>query len=98
MGIKTHFLEYVSPNGMIVKKVEIIQPEKISRESRRFLIPLEFICRWYAAGSLYDRIKSGEVSPKSLGFPQGHKVAFGGASSRLSRSLQSREDRSPGQR
>ncbi len=77
MGIKTHFQEYVSPNGMIVKKVEIIQPEKISRESRRFLIPLEFICRWYAAGSLYDRIKSGEVSPKSLGFPQGHKVAFG---------------------
>jgi phosphoribosylaminoimidazole-succinocarboxamide synthase len=77
MGIATHFLEYVPPSGMIVKKVDIIRPENLTPDSKRHLIPLEFICRWYAAGSLYDRIKAGEVSPQSLGFSSGHSVAFG---------------------
>lgn len=77
MGIKTHFLEYIPPNGMLVKKVDIIPPERITRESRRHLIPLEFICRWYVAGSLFDRINEGSVSPVDLGFPSGHKVTYG---------------------
>ncbi len=77
MGIKTHFLEYIPPNGMLVKKVDIIPPERITRESRRHLIPLEFICRWYVAGSLFDRINEGSVSPVDLGYPSGHKVTYG---------------------
>lgn len=77
MGIKTHFLEYIPPNGMLVKKVDIIPPERITRESRRHLIPLEFICRWYVAGSLFDRINEGSVSPVDLGFPSGYKVTYG---------------------
>ncbi len=77
MGIKTHFLEYVPPKGMLVKKVDIIQPENITRQSKRYLIPLEFICRWYVAGSLYDRINNGEVKAEALGFSPGHKVIYG---------------------
>lgn len=77
MGIETHFIEYLPPNGMLVKKVDIIQPEKLTKDSRLNLIPLEFICRWYAAGSLYDRVLSGEIRPDCLGFPTGHKVEYG---------------------
>ncbi len=77
MGIKTHFLEYIPPNGMSVKKVDIIQPENITSQSKRYLIPLEFICRWYVAGSLYDRIQNGKVLAASLGFPSGHKIIYG---------------------
>jgi phosphoribosylaminoimidazole-succinocarboxamide synthase len=77
MGINTHFLRYVPPAGMAVKKVQILQPSQITRQSKNYLIPLEIICRWYVAGSLYDRSAAGEVSPQSLGFPGGHKVVFG---------------------
>jgi phosphoribosylaminoimidazole-succinocarboxamide synthase len=77
MGINTHFLDYVPPNGMLVKKVDIIQPEKITRQSKRYLIPLEFICRWYVAGSLYDRVNEGEIKAKALGFAPGHKAIYG---------------------
>src|SRR5271157_1279294 len=47
MGIRNHFLEYLPPNGMLVKKVDIVKPEKITPNSKCHLIPLEFICRWY---------------------------------------------------
>jgi phosphoribosylaminoimidazole-succinocarboxamide synthase len=77
MGIRNHFLEYLPPNGMLVKKVDIVKPEKITVNSRCHLIPLEFICRWYVAGSLHDRVKSAEVSPESLGLSPGHKVEYG---------------------
>ncbi len=77
MGIKTHFLEYIPPNGMYCKKVDILQPSQITRQSKNYLIPLEFICRWYVAGSLYDRVKEGKIPVEALGFPSGHKVAYG---------------------
>jgi hypothetical protein len=41
---------------MLVDKVDIIPSNRITGTSRRFLIPLEFICRWYVAGSLFDRV------------------------------------------
>ena len=77
MGIKTHFLEFIPPGSMLCKKVDILQPHQITRESKRYLIPLEFICRWYVAGSLYDRVKEGAVPAEALGFASGHKVLFG---------------------
>ena len=77
MGIKTHFLDYVPPNAMVVKKVDIIQSRDITSQSKRYLIPLEFICRWFIAGSLFDRIKEGKVNVSALGFPSGHKVEYG---------------------
>ncbi len=77
MGIKTHFLEYLAPAGMICKKVDIIQPQQITAKSRNYLIPLEWICRWFVAGSLYDRVKEGKVMAKDLGFAPGHKIHSG---------------------
>jgi len=77
MGIKTHFLEFVPPSGMLCKKVDILQPHQITRDCKRYLIPLEFICRWYLAGSLYDRVEGGTVSAGALGFAPGHKPLFG---------------------
>lgn len=77
MGIKTHFEEFLPPNGMLVKKVDVIQPEDIGPGSKNYLIPLEVICRWYAAGSIFDRLVTGKVGPEELGFPGGHKVEYG---------------------
>ncbi len=77
MGIKTHFLEYQAPAGMICKKVDILQPAQITAKSRNYLIPLEWICRWYVAGSLYDRVKEGKVLAKDLGFAPGHTISSG---------------------
>lgn len=77
MGIRNHLIKYLPPQGMLVKKVAILSPEKITRQSRSYLIPLEVICRWYVAGSLHDRINDGKISPESLGFSRGHQVAYG---------------------
>lgn len=77
MGIKTHFLQYLPPAGMICKKVDILQPQQITAQSKNYLIPLEWICRWYVAGSLFDRLKEGKVLAKDLGFAPGHTVRSG---------------------
>jgi phosphoribosylaminoimidazole-succinocarboxamide synthase len=77
MGIKTHFLAYQAPAGMLCKKVNILQPQQITSQSKNYLIPLEWICRWYVAGSLYDRVKEGKVQAKDLGFASGHTVRSG---------------------
>jgi len=77
MGIKTHFLEYLPPAGMSCRKVDILQPGQITSKSKNYLIPLEWICRWYVAGSLYDRVKEGRISARELGFPAGHAVSQG---------------------
>ena len=77
MGIKTHFLEYQAPAGMICKKVDILQPPQITGKSKNYLIPLEWICRWFVAGSLYDRVKEGKVLAKDLGFASGHTIRSG---------------------
>ena len=65
MGIQTHFKEVIPPNRMRVKRVHIL--EKPGRDDSSFLVPLEFIVRYYAAGSLLDRVKSGRVNPHDLG-------------------------------
>jgi phosphoribosylaminoimidazole-succinocarboxamide synthase len=78
MGIKTHFVGLSGPNLMKVKKVDVIRDyAKLTPESKNYLIPLEFICRHYVAGSLLDRLKSGEVKPEEVGFPEGHEVKYG---------------------
>ena len=77
MGIKTHFEKFLPPQGMLVKKVDVIQPENIKPGAGNYLIPLEVICRWYAAGSIFDRLEAGKFKPEDLGFTQGHKVEYG---------------------
>lgn len=65
MGIKTHFKEMKAPNKMRVSRVRIL--ELPSQSDTDYLIPLEFIARYYVAGSLLDRLKAGDIAPKSLG-------------------------------
>ncbi|MBR7152132.1 MAG: phosphoribosylaminoimidazolesuccinocarboxamide synthase [Candidatus Methanomethylophilaceae archaeon] len=77
-GIHNHYLSEPSANTMRVKRVDIIRDyDKIDGTTVNYLIPLEIICRYYAAGSLLDRIKSGKVKVEDLGFPAGHEVKKG---------------------
>lgn len=77
-GIRTHFKELVPPNRMRVKKVDVISDySKLNCGLANYLVPIEFISRHYVAGSLFDRVNSGEIHPESLGFPRNHKVKYG---------------------
>ena len=78
MGIRTHFMELVASNRMRVKRVDVISDySKINSATRNYLIPLEFVMRHYVAGSLMDRLVSGEVKPEDIGFEPGHKPEYG---------------------
>jgi phosphoribosylaminoimidazole-succinocarboxamide synthase len=76
-GIKTHFRELVPPNRMRVAKVQVLESPKIDRKTCNYLIPLEVICRHYVAGSLWDRIQSGQAKPVKLGFKTNKDVKYG---------------------
>jgi len=67
MGYPTHFLSMPERNQMKVRKFRIVE-SGASRFEVNYLIPLEFVVRYYVAGSLMDRIKSGVVDFKALGF------------------------------
>lgn len=74
-GMRTHFLKQTAPNKMHVRRVQVIHDySKITPQTTNYLIPLEVIIRYYAYGSLYDRILEGKVTPQMLGFPAAHKV------------------------
>ena len=77
-GVRTHFRELVPPNRMRVKKVDVIADySKLNCSLTNYLIPLEFISRHYVAGSLFDRIKEGEVKVEDLGFDPKHHAKYG---------------------
>ncbi|MCL4333441.1 MAG: phosphoribosylaminoimidazolesuccinocarboxamide synthase [Candidatus Thermoplasmatota archaeon] len=67
LQIPNHLLEFRNRKEMIVKKFEIIEG-KASRDKRSYLVPLEFIVRYYVAGSLLDRIEKGKTRFQDLGF------------------------------
>ena len=64
--VETHLIEMVSPNEMRVRKFSIPEGNG-SIFSINYLIPLEFVARYYVAGSLYDRFKEGKVSRSDMG-------------------------------
>lgn len=69
LGFLTHFIKLTGVNKMLVKRVNIIYDyNKINQDTKNYLIPLEFICRHYVAGSLLDRINAGKIDPRNLGF------------------------------
>ncbi len=76
-GIKTHFTEFIPPNRMRVQKVQVLEPSKITRKSVNYLIPLEVISRHYVAGSMWDRLKSGEIKPQKLGLKGNKEIKYG---------------------
>ncbi len=78
LGIGTHFLRLSGPNKMRVRRVQVIEDyAKITPKTKNFLIPLEVIARYYVAGSMHDRLKSGQLRPEDIGFPKGHVPAYG---------------------
>ena len=70
MQIPTHFRKFLPPNRMRVSRVQII--ENPSDTDSNYLVPLEVISRYYVAGSLHDRLKSGKMDPKELGLSSVH--------------------------
>lgn len=77
-GIRNHYLDSPAPDRMRVERVDIIRDySAIDGDTVDYLIPLEVICRHYAAGSLMDRIAAGEVTAAQLGFGEGHEVRYG---------------------
>ncbi|MEM0139126.1 MAG: phosphoribosylaminoimidazolesuccinocarboxamide synthase [Ferroplasma sp.] len=67
LNIATDLIELISPTEMRVKKFNIFN--KGYEFLSNFMVPLEFITRYYVAGSFYDRMKSGEIDYHSIGFP-----------------------------
>ncbi|RZN49457.1 phosphoribosylaminoimidazolesuccinocarboxamide synthase [archaeon] len=78
IGIRTHFKKRPSPNTMHVRKVDVIRDyDAIDETTTNYLIPLEFICRHYVAGSLHARLQSGALSPADVGFEDDHTITYG---------------------
>lgn len=78
LGINSHFISNPAPNRMRVKKVNIIKDySNIDNSTKNYLIPLEFICRYYVAGSMHHRLQAGKIEPSVLGFSGGSKVEYG---------------------
>lgn len=66
LNIESHFIENVDQKTMRVKKFRV-EEKGGSKFWINYLIPLEFIMRYYAAGSLIDRMKSGKLKPSDVG-------------------------------
>ncbi len=78
LGIPHHFLRRSGPTAMRVKRVEVVpKPRTLGPHPKNYLVPLEVIVRYYVAGSLWDRIKAGQVPAEKLGFPAGKTLAYG---------------------
>jgi len=78
LSIPHHFLSRSGPTSMRVKRVQVVpKPKTLGPHPKNYLVPLEFIVRYYVAGSLWDRVKAGAVGPTALGFPAGKTVAKG---------------------
>lgn len=67
-----HYIRMVPPNQMLVKKADIV--EKPTPETDSYFIPIEVICRHYAAGSLVSRIDKGKLKPEDVGLTSPPKV------------------------
>ena len=77
-GIRSDFIKLNGKDRMLVKRVNVIPDySKLNNSTTNYLIPLEFICRHYNAGSLNDRVKEGKVTVEQLGFPKGHQLKYG---------------------
>ncbi|MCI4373213.1 MAG: phosphoribosylaminoimidazolesuccinocarboxamide synthase [Thermoplasmata archaeon] len=78
LRIPHHFLRTSGPNAMRVKRVRIVpKPRTLGPHPKDYLVPLEVIVRYYLAGSMWDRVKSGAVKPEALGFPAGRTLEYG---------------------
>jgi phosphoribosylaminoimidazole-succinocarboxamide synthase len=78
LGVRHHFLGLTGPTTMRVKRVQVVlQPKTLGPRPKNYLVPLEVILRYYVAGSLWDRVKGGQIKPEALGFSSGSTVKYG---------------------
>ncbi|MCI4334116.1 MAG: phosphoribosylaminoimidazolesuccinocarboxamide synthase [Thermoplasmata archaeon] len=78
LGLPHHFLELSGPTAMRVRRVRVVpKPRSLGPKPVDYLVPLEFIVRYYVAGSLWDRFKAGKIRPEAIGFPAGRAVQYG---------------------
>jgi phosphoribosylaminoimidazole-succinocarboxamide synthase len=78
LGIPSHYLRLSGPKWMRVRRVRVEpHPRKLGPHPKNYLVPLEFIVRYYVAGSMWDRVKAGKVKAEELGFSPGHHVEYG---------------------
>jgi len=76
LGFNTHFIEITEKDKMKVESVEVIEDyDEMDEETTNYLIPLEFIARYFVAGSLHDRIEKGKIDHEELGFDE--KPSYG---------------------
>jgi phosphoribosylaminoimidazole-succinocarboxamide synthase len=77
-GVPHHFLRLSSPTSMRVRRVQVVpKPRTLGPRPKNYLVPLEVIVRYYVAGSIWDRLKAGNVHPEDLGFPRSKPVEYG---------------------
>ena len=67
LNIPNHLLEFRNKREMVVKKFDIYETGATT-DKKNYLVPLEFIVRYYVAGSLLDRIEKGKTRYQDLGF------------------------------
>ncbi len=78
LKVPHHFLSLAGPTAMRVRRVRVVpKPATLGPSPKNYLLPLEFIMRYYVAGSMWDRVKAGSVRPEELGFPAGRRVEYG---------------------
>ncbi|HTW76566.1 MAG TPA: phosphoribosylaminoimidazolesuccinocarboxamide synthase [Thermoplasmata archaeon] len=78
LGVRHHFLGLSGPTSMRVTRVQVVpQPKTLGPNPKGYLVPLELIVRYYLAGSMWDRVKSGQVTAKDLGFPADASLTYG---------------------
>jgi phosphoribosylaminoimidazole-succinocarboxamide synthase len=78
LGAPHHFLGLAGPTAMRVRRVRVVpQPKTLGAHPKDFLVPLEVIVRYYLAGSMWDRVKAGQVTAEELGFPAGTSLEYG---------------------
>ena len=84
-GITTHFIEQVGLRTIRVKEFAVPGHPALSRKTHGRVLPVEWIWRTEVRGSLWERIRTKEVDPISLGFGSGETITVG---SKLPRLLQ----------
>ncbi|MHB1492666.1 MAG: phosphoribosylaminoimidazolesuccinocarboxamide synthase [Thermoplasmataceae archaeon] len=72
-GIDSHYIDCPSMNEMRVRKFHVDESGG-SKIWINYLVPLEFVMRYYVAGTLMDRIKKGKVNFHELGFKVEPKI------------------------
>ena len=78
LKVPSHFLSLSGPTSMRVRRVRVVPtPSTLGPSPVNYLLPLEFIVRYHLAGSMWERVRSGQVRPESLGLRSGEAAQYG---------------------